>query len=389
MCVERPKSKHLTRGEVLAGIAGASVFAFGSPVAAAPAPAHGPPFPTQSWPNLKPGASSALRIALGSRLIQDASSEIYGLALAIRRQKTGSNIRDLLRRPVPTYARRLRDPNAREKLRADLLQAGFIEKIDSIDSFLPDSSNPMTGAPQPFFTTAGSSQNSHHAYPGGLVLHELFNARSAIALAQNYDREYFSGKTTIDRDVVVAAALYHDIMKTVVFQWNNDGTLTLEPNIAGTGGHHVLSGAEAIARGEDARFIIVLLSAHAAPSLGDEAKVADWARAAAMIAGVDPIDYGLLKKNGQKYELAMVPPIEAFINNLSDHDYVLSVHAMHQVAPLVDEHIQAAGITASQALWHRNALLANVSAITLYQTLANDRRVFDRDVDRRLSEVRL
>lgn len=390
MCVDGCNTKHLTRSEVLAGIAGASLFAFGSPAQAAPVrPGTAPRFPTETWNDLKPGASAASGIARGSRLIKDASADVYGLATGIRHEKTGTNIRALLRRPVPTYANRLRDPHVRETLRTDLLQAGFIEKIDSIDAFLPDAQNPMTDAAQPFWATAGSAQNSHHAYPGGLVLHELFNARSAIALAQNYDRLYFGGEKTIDQDVVVAAALYHDIMKTVVFQWTPDGTLSLEPNIAGTGAHHVLSGAEAIARGEGPGFVIVLLSAHAAPSLGDETKVADWARAAAMIAGVDPVDYGLLKKTGQKYELAGLPPVEAFINNLSDHDYVLSVHAMHEVAPLVDGHIKAAGVNAAQALWHRNALLANVSAIALYQTLARDRRAFDRELERRLSDVRL
>ena len=215
------------------------------------------------------------------------------------------------------------------------------------------------------------------------------SGQDAIALAEQYNREYFGGTSTVDRDVVVAAALYHDIMKTVVFQWNADGTLTPEPNIAGTGAHHVLSGAEAIVRGEDALFVLVLLSAHAAPSLGDESKVADWARAACLVAGVDPLDFGLLKKNGGKFELAMLPPIEEFVNNLSDHDYVLSVHAMHEVAPLVDDHVKNAGVADAQILWHRNALLANVPAIALYQTLARDRRAFDREVDAKLTQVRV
>jgi hypothetical protein len=39
----------------------------------------------------------------------------------------------------------------------------------------------------------------------------------------------------------------------------HDGTLAGELTIAGTGGHHILSGAEAIARGRDPRFITTLL----------------------------------------------------------------------------------------------------------------------------------
>ncbi len=175
-------------------------------------------------------------------------------------------------------------------------------------------------------------------------MHESFNATVAESFAASYDRHYFGGRPTISRDTVVAAALYHDMMKTVVFGWNDDGTPFDELTIAGTGGHHVLSGAEALARGHDARFVTTLLSAHAAPSLGDESKVVAWCRAAAIVAGVDPVAYGLVKPAGANFVLAADPvPIEAFVNFLSDHDYVLSVHAMHVVAARLQAALAAAG----------------------------------------------
>ena len=47
--------------------------------------------------------------------------------------------------------------------------------------------------------------------------------------------------------------------------------------------------------------------------------------------------YGLVKPDGSGWKLAADPvPTEAFINYLSDHDYVLSVHAAH----VVDEHLK-------------------------------------------------
>ena len=49
----------------------------------------------------------------------------------------------------------------------------------------------------------------------------------------------------------IAAALYHDIMKAVVFQWREDGTLLDELTIAGTGAQYP-SGAEAIVHGHPA-----------------------------------------------------------------------------------------------------------------------------------------
>jgi hypothetical protein len=204
--------------------------------------------------------------------------------------------------------------------------------------------------------------NSHHSYPGGLLMHEFFNSTMAANFAHTYDAIYFDNARAVNRDTVIAAALYHDIMKTVVFQFNDDGTLTGELSIAGTGGHHCLSGAEAIARGHDARFVTVLLSAHAAPSLGDEQKVVTWCRAAAMIAGVDPIEFGLVKKTADGYVLAALPPAESFVSNLSDHDYVLTIPAVREV--------QARIRAVNSSLWYRHEILAKHSAVALYQTLA-------------------
>jgi hypothetical protein len=161
---------------------------------------------------------------------------------------------------------------------------------------------------------------------------------------------------------VIAAALYHDIMKTVVFQFNEDGSLLEELSIGDTGGHHCLSGAEAIVRGHDARFVTVLLSAHAAPSLGDEQKVVTWCRAAAMIAGVDPVEYGLVKKTADGFALAQIPPIETFVNHMSDHDYVLTIPAVREVVPLIH--------AIDPSLWYRHTILAKTSAVALYQALA-------------------
>ncbi|GAC1391125.1 MAG: hypothetical protein NVSMB31_08370 [Vulcanimicrobiaceae bacterium] len=329
-----------------------------------------------------------MRIARRSAFIRNAFAQVDALAASIADAKLRIPVRSLLHDPVPRYAEPLRDAAKRTALREDLLHAGFIDKIDAIDSLLPSASNDFARAAQPFWTTAGSAQDSHHAYPGGLVIHELFNARAAIALAAEYNSLYFGGTKTISQDVVVAAALYHDIMKTVVFQWGDDGRLTSEPTIAGTGGHHVLSGAEAIARGHGPEFVTVVLSAHAAPSLGDESKVIAWARAAAMIAGVDPVAYGLIKSSGKDWILARAAPIEAFINNLSDHDYVLSVHAMHEVAPRVDA-IIAGAVAAEKRLWLRNALLANTSAIRLYGTLTRSERDFQSAVHSELSNLSL
>ena len=389
MCVEPGGAGPINRAAMIASMAGASVFAFGKVALGSPHATH-VPSDLRAVPqaaNSSPGALPAERIAQSSARVRAAYSELLAMAAALESPTLRDATIALLKNPVPQYAVRLRTAAARAALRAQLLQAGFIDAMDALDASLPTATHDFGAASQRFMAAAGSGQNSHHAYPGGLVLHELFNARSASDLAHNYDREYFGGRRTINRDVVVAAALYHDVMKTVVFQWDTRGGLSVEPNVAGTGAHHILSAAEAIVRGHDARFVTVVLCAHAAPSLGEEVKVVAWARAAAMVAGIDPVDFGLLKRTFDGFALATAPPIEAFISNLSDHDYVLSVHAMHEVHPRVDAAIAAGKVTGTKRLWYRNALLARTSAIGLYGLLVRDEAAFRERIERELSTL--
>ncbi len=284
---------------------------------------------------------------------------------------------ELVRNPHALYADRHPTPAARIAVRDALAREGFVPPDAPVRGIFPPATDPDTTAgAQPFWSAPGSGEGSHHDYPGGLAMHESFNATIAQSLASTYDRHYFRGRPTVARDTVVAAALYHDVMKTVVFGWNDDGTTYDELTIGDTGGHHVLSGAEAIARGHDPRFVTTLLSAHAAPSLGDEAKVVVWCRAAAIVANVDPIAYGLVKRDGSSYALAADPvPLEAFVNYLSDHDYVLSVHAMHAIAPRLRQRwARQSGLArlAPAFPWYRSMILTRTSAIALYDTLARN-----------------
>ncbi len=194
-----------------------------------------------------------------------------------------------------------------------------------------------------FEGTPGSNFGSHHSYPGGLVVHESFNQQNARKLAAIYREIYAGGLAhAIDEDAILAAPVWHDWAKMLVFQWNADGTEFQEMNFGGlgknddfgkpgnsrTGAHHILSLAETMARGLPGRVIITQASAHSAPTLGNEYKVVNWIRAAAIIARVDPVAKGfLIKKDGELKLPGM--RIEYQINNLSDADYVNSVPAVN------------------------------------------------------------
>ena len=353
MCVSTPV---FTRASFLAAATAAAAPVFA--VSRADAAGHALP----QVPNgLTPANAKAAHIAHASPFVQQRYRAVLDLVHSMGNARLREDVQRLIDDPAPRYARKYPTPQSRQALRDALAREGFIKAGDPISGIFPPGT--QTGKiVQPFWSAPGSDLNSHHSYPGGLLVHELFNSTMAANFERTYDAIYFDGASRVNRDVVIAAALYHDIMKTVVFQFNDDGTLLPELSIGETGGHHCLSGAEAIARGHDARFVTVLLSAHAAPSLGDEQKVVTWCRAAAMIAGVDPVEFGLVKKTADGYVLAAIPPAETFVNHLSDHDYVLTIPAVREVVPRLH--------AINPSLWYRHEVLARTSAVALYQTLA-------------------
>src|ERR1700681_3060512 len=339
------------------------------------------------------GHAAPASLARGATLVTATYARVEALANSIEDRTLRAAVLELIRNPHPLYAERHPTPASRTAVRDALAREGFIAATAPVRGIFPPGTEPeATTAVQPFWCAPGSSEGSHHDYPGGLAVHESFNAAMSTSFASTYDTHYFAGRPTVSRDTVIAAALYHDIMKTVVFGWNDDGTVFDELTIAGTGAHHVRSGAEAIARAHDPRFVTTLLSAHAAPSLGDEAKVVAWCRAAAIVANVDAVQYGLVKRDGSNYVLAADPvPLEAFVNHLSDHDYVVSVHAMHVVAGRLQQRwSRQPGLIglAPTFPWYRAMILARTTALGLYDVLArNGVDAFDRTLLRTESQL--
>jgi hypothetical protein len=245
-----------------------------------------------------------------------------------------------------------------------------------------DGKNACPQLPQPFASAPGSGNNSHHAYPGGLPVHESNNDRSDELLSAQYHASYltdnfrdlpsvfplvvnpcedecFSKQDAIDEDAIIAAPIWHDWAKSMVFQWNADGSEFVELSFGGagvsdnngaagdsrTGGHHILSIAEAMKRGLSPLQVITQASAHSAPTLGNEFKVVNWLRAAAIIAQIDPIATGYLSTDSLGHP--RLPPltrlktgvdlnangqtnlrVEYALHNLSDSDFVFSIPAI-------------------------------------------------------------
>lgn len=279
--------------------------------------------------------------------------------------------------------------------------------------------------PQAFYVAPGSNSGSHHSYPGGLAIHEGFNVSSALSLAENYKlaygtpgpdglprmaplslRDAAQSDLDLSQDEVIAAPLWHDWAKTLVFQWNADGTEFTEFNFGGngqtdnygaagdsrTGGHHILSLAETIARGLPPGFIVAQASAHSAPTLGNEFKVVNWIRAAAIIVQADPVARGLLVRDGAgnlRLPLRQHAPgqldlnaagqvnvtVEDAIHNLSDADFVFSIPAVAEAQVVLQALASRYGYDPADAARYtakfRNPALSFLSAervLILYTT---------------------
>jgi hypothetical protein len=274
------------------------------------------------------------------------------------------------------------------------LKAGVFPPVTNDGSSCPH-------LPQPFFSAPGSGFGGHHSYPGGLPIHETNNDVADVNLAAEYrgvyGRDHEDGSDVfIDQDIIVAAPIWHDWAKPIVFQWNADGTEFQELNFGGngstdawgaagnskTGGHHIMSIAEAMARGLSPAFVITQASAHSAPTLGNEYKVVNWLRAAAIMAQIDPVAEGYLITDS-KGNLRL-PPLrklgdvrlndtgqtnllaEYALHNLSDADFTYSIPAVTETQVILQQLAPEFGYSPSNVAVYnnkyRNVVLAHLSA---------------------------
>lgn len=338
-----------------------------------------------------PGAGNgdAERIAAGSPRVQSAHRHLVEEARKIHDPRLRAATLDLLEnRAFCVTSRRGIDDARKAALLARLQAAGLVNAAD--DATFPgglktgvfppvlDASTACPHLPMAFDAAPGSTFTSHHGYPGGLPIHEANNERQDVGLAAAYRTSYgkpgehrhdddgddeehgwMRSPFEIDQDIIIAAPIWHDWAKTIVFQWNADGSEFKELNFGGnaingtaTGGHHIISIAESIARGLSPAFVIAQASAHAAPTLGNEPKVVNWLRAAAILAQVDPVAAGYLTVDANgAYRLPALRKLgdgvnlnaagqtnvlpEYTLHNLSDGDFTFSIAAAADAATLI------------------------------------------------------
>jgi 3'-5' exoribonuclease len=88
-----------------------------------------------------------------------------------------------------------------------------------------------------------AARRNHHAYIGGLLEHTLSVARTCVFLAEKYAAYYPDMKPSLDKDLVVAGGILHDIGKLREMQQRPEGAAhTAEGSLIG----HILIGRDMV-----------------------------------------------------------------------------------------------------------------------------------------------
>lgn len=379
------------------------------------------------------GNARAEQIGSGSPLVQSAKLLLVANARQIEDRKLRETTLDAFANPRTCIAHRIGVTDAvKDAIVQQLEQAGLVNPADAaaitggvkagIFPPIRDEHTACPHLPLAFTATPGSNFGGHHSYPGGLAVHESFNDQSSINFANTYRGEYAQLRSArlpvaegsrsqpedgfINQDVVLAAPIWHDWAKMMVFQWNADGTEFAELNFGGngvndnagaagdsrTGGHHILSVAEAMARGLSPEMVITQASAHSAPTLGNEFKVVNWLRAAAIVARIDAVEKGYLAQDAQgRLHLPALRDLgdgvdlpaagqtnlllEYQIHNLSDADFVNSIPAVTESQALLQAVAPRFGFDSTNVATYnnqfRNVVLAYLSPERLATIYSN------------------
>lgn len=270
---------------------------------------------------IRPCALSALpaaeESAKNSPLVKGSFKDIISQVNTIHDSGLKSAVLSMINHPEPSFMENYSSSSAIQKIYNKLVEMKLADpsKITA-ETLLP----PLPSRLQPFMTAPGSGYMSHHPYPSGLATHVSSNLHITAGICRTY-KDVFGYH--VDYDTAMAGQALHDIEKPFVFQWQKDGSSRKEYTLAGQGAHHVLSIAESMYRGIPSEVVVAQACAHGAPSNPkDEGDVVGWIKAAALIAGKDPIRHGYLRKDGEG--LPAPHKQEGYIVHLGDHDWVLT-----------------------------------------------------------------
>lgn len=313
----------------------------------------------------------AEKLAKGNALGKSSLAFVELTAKKIKDPKTRAVVLAILANPAPTFMSRYPDAAAKEAIRSRLVAQGLLGASVTVTDLFPPYDSPDK-SPLSFLATPGGTPDKHHDYPGGLAEHTAFNVQAALDLEKNYKVRY---GVTLDSDLIIAAPILHDAYKAWVFQWTKDGSQFKQPTLANTGAHHPFGVAESIHRGLPAELVVAQAAAHDPPGTSPDV-VIGYLRAASLLADVDPVARGYLARGEDgSWRLARLPSVEATINHLSDHDYVITDPAAKEVADSLERLLRAQAksrkmdVEMSTVRWARMRIKTQVPHMRIYAEL--------------------
>ncbi len=237
-----------------------------------------------------------LELTRSSVMIQKSWNYLLSKINSISSSKLRAQVLSMYQNTAPTFMALYQTEKSKKAVYEKLSNEGLIDaSLVDKDNLFPKLKK-LTIIPQPFFTAPGGSLYEHHYYPGGLVVSTATNVKATIASLYAYKDLY----DYVDLyDEAVAGQLLQACAKPFVYQWYDDFSVTEDYTIAGSKASLVLGLCESIFRNLPVNAIIAqacagipLLSAH------DEKAIVKAIKAAAIIAGRDPIALGLLSFDG-------------------------------------------------------------------------------------------
>ncbi|MCQ5374446.1 MAG: HD domain-containing protein [Candidatus Methanomethylicia archaeon] len=102
--------------------------------------------------------------------------------------------------PLIELAEKINNPDLRQKV-IELLKNPKLTFLDHPEKYTSLKDSP-------------ASKRRHHSYQKGLVIHTIATTRLALSLAEILEEIY---KVRVDRDVVIAASLLHDLFKHLTY----------------------------------------------------------------------------------------------------------------------------------------------------------------------------
>lgn len=340
------------------------------------------------------------QMSRASRLVMAAYNELLQVAASLEDGDYRRLMTECVAAPKVTFLELYPTEADRKRMFQEMVRLGFFNADDDHEHVWP--AGHMT--PQTYLTAPSSHNDFYNAHPGGLAVTVAYNIRMAEAYTSNY-RQMFG--LPINRDLPSAALCVHEYPKVWLYQWQHDGSWREEPRTVYDDtwhAHCIYVTAELMHRRCDARIVMAMAAAHQLGALDasmdgrrvvcnwvGEQRVAQFIKAAAALAQVDPVDYGLLDRraNGELY-LAPVPA-EQWVTHLADMNWPYTMGAAHlRTWPLLQQVAKddlglsdrdLAGRPFNQL---KNYVWSQVGQIPLYEVLVREGFEAARGVVRRL-----